>query len=314
MGEVAAARAREGRARARPGARRKHLPLPWLDRGGRFSALKAAVFVGILTPGAVLGTELALGMMGGRPIMNTILAVGRWVVGFLLMALAITPLRRIAAWPQATTLRRMLGLAALGYALAHLSLYVIDQNFHLGFVASEIALRFYLTIGFVALLGLTVLGVLSTDGWMRRLGRRWKQIQRAAYAIGILALLHFFMQSKANVGPATLMAGFFLWLMLWRAMPANWQANAAALLGLAAASALATALLEYGWYATATHIPASRVLMANLSFVAGPRPAVWVGIAGAGIALACGLRDGVLWLGSTMARARGMAGNNGDGY
>ncbi len=303
-----------GRVRAGRPARRKHLPLPWLDRGGRFSALKAAVFLAILAPGAVIGTELGLGMMGGRPVQNTILAVGRWVVGFLLMALAITPLRRIAAWPQATTLRRMLGLAALGYALAHLSLYVIDQNFRFGFVASEIANRVYLTIGFVTLLGLSVLGVISTDGWMRRLGRRWKQIQRVVYALGILALLHFFMQSKANVGPATLMAGFFLWLMLWRAMPANWQANAAALLGLAVASAVGTALLEYGWYATATHIPASRVLVANLTFVAGPRPAVWVGIAGAGIALACGLRDGAAWLGSTMARARGMAGNNGDGF
>ena len=233
-----------GRVRAGRPVRRKHLPLPWLDRGGRYSALKAAVFLGILTPGALLGTELSFGMMGGRPIQNTIFAVGRWVVGFMLMALAITPLRRIAAWPQATTLRRMLGLAALGYALTHLSLYVIDQNFRLGFVASEIANRVYLTIGFVTLLGLSLLGVISTDGWMRRLERRWKQIQRAVYVLGILALLHFFMQSKANVSPATLMAGFFLWLMLWRAMPANWQANAAALLGLAAASAVGTALLD----------------------------------------------------------------------
>lgn len=304
MGETAAAvpaRVGRGGGSRAPARRRTHLPLPWRDRGGRFSALKALVFVAILAPGVVLGAELALGMMGGRPVHNTILAVGRWVVRFILLALAVTPLRRIAAWPQVTTARRMLGIAALAYALAHITLYTIDENLRIGLVVSEIVKHIYLTIGFTALCGLAVLGTISTDGWMRRLGRRWKQIQRLVYGIAVLGLLHFFMQAKADVSPAVLMAGCFLWLMLWRAMPANWQTKPAALLVLAGASALATAFLEYAWYATATHIPASRVLMANLSFVAGPRPAVWIGIAGVGIALACLLRDGVQWLRANQA-------------
>ncbi len=295
------------RATRPAGARRKPMALPWRDRGGRFSLLRAAVFVAILAPGIVTGAELALGMMGGRPLMTTILTIGRWTVRLVLIALAITPLRRLAAWPKATTLRRMIGVGAAGYALVHLSLYVIDQNFRIGFVASEIVLRLYLTIGFAALLGLSVLAAISTDGWMRRLGPRWKQIQRAVYPIAALALLHFFMQSKADVTAATLTAGCFLWLMFWRAMPAAWQARPPALFGLAVISALATAALEYGWYATATHVPAWRVLMANLSFVAGPRPAVWIGIAGAAIALACLLRDAVqrmVW------RSRDRAENN----
>jgi sulfoxide reductase heme-binding subunit YedZ len=101
------------------------------------------------------------------------------------------------------------------------------------------------------------------------------------------------MQSKANVSQAVLMAGFFVWLMLWRAIPARWQANVAALLALAVVSAIGTAFLEYAWYATATHVPAIRVLMANLSLRIGPRPAVWVGMVGLAIAAAVGVRQGL---------------------
>ena len=73
-------------------------------------------------------------------------------------------------------------------------------------MVTEIAVRFYLTIGFVAFLGLAVLTWTSSDYWVKRLGARWKRLQKWAYAIGVLAAAHFFMQSKADVSAATVAA------------------------------------------------------------------------------------------------------------
>src|SRR5688500_3787062 len=101
---------------------------------------------------------------------------GDWAIRSLMMSLAVTPLRRIANWPKLIMVRRMLGVTALFYALAHLTLYTIDLKLDLLRVASEIALRFYLTIGFVALLGLIALGSTSTDAAIKRLGKRWNRL------------------------------------------------------------------------------------------------------------------------------------------
>lgn len=266
------------------------LPWPWLDRTGRVSWLKAAVLVASALPAAVLAGQWTAGALGAEPLKALLQGTGLWAIRLLLMTLAVTPLRRVLDWQRVVVVRRMLGLAALGYALAHLLLFAADQGFSLGTVASEIARRFYLTIGFVALLGLAVLGWTSTDGWMRRLGRGWKRLHRLVFGIAVLGLLHFFLQSKMAAWEAVLAAGFFTWLLLWRALPASWQGSVTALLVLAPVSALGAALLEYAWYALATNLPAQRVLLANLDLGFGLRPAVWAGIAGLGLALAAALR------------------------
>lgn len=256
---------------------------PWLDRGGRLSALKATVFAALLLPALSLAAQFAAGTLGARPVNALIHGTGLWTVRLLLVTLAVTPLRSLGDWPRVTVLRRMLGVAAMAYALAHITLYTAQQNWRPLVVALEIARRFYLTIGFVALLGLVVLGITSTDGWLRRLGRRWKTLHRAVYGIAVLALLHYFLQSKADVSGAVLATGFFLWLMAWRRLPARLRTNLLALLALAPCAVAATALVEYVWYATRTRLPAWRVLEANLSLAFGPRPAVWVGIAALGV-------------------------------
>src|SRR5690606_149182 len=118
---------------------------------------------------------------------DAILYTGRWTVRFILLALAISPARRLFNWPKLLNARRTLGVAAACYALVHFMPYVVDQKFRLDVVATEIALRVYLTIGFVALVGLIALGVTSNDAAVRRLGPRWTLLHRAAYLIGILA-------------------------------------------------------------------------------------------------------------------------------
>jgi sulfoxide reductase heme-binding subunit YedZ len=195
--------------------------------------------------------------------MAAIHSTGLFSIRFLLLSLLVTPLRAIFNWPRITQVRRLLGLAALAYAVAHLVLYADDQKWQLLTVVSEITLRFYLTIGFVALLGLAVLGVTSTDAWLRRLGARWKRLHRIAYGIGALAAFHFFLQSKADVSEASLMAGLLVWLMAWRALPAGPDRQPLPLLLLAGASALGTVGIELAWYALATRVPVSRVIAAE---------------------------------------------------
>ena len=138
-----------------------------------------------------------------------------------MMSLAVTPLRRIANWPKLILVRRMLGLTALFYALDASDALHIDLKLDIYRVVTEIALRFYLTIGFVALLALIALGSTSTDAAIKRLGRNWNRLHKIVYSIGLLAAFHFFIQSKADVYEPTLMAGFFLLLMFYRL--AHWR-------------------------------------------------------------------------------------------
>lgn len=273
---------------------------PWTDRSGKFSPLKAAVLAGILVPATLLlystwtgalGKSL-VGPLGPRPLTEAIHQTGDWAIRFLMLSLAVTPLRRILNWPKLILVRRMLGLAALFYALAHLALYWADQNFVLARVVSEIVLRFYLTIGFVALLGLSVLGATSTDAMIRRLGGNWNRLHKIVYAIGVLAALHFFIQTKADVYEATLMAGLFVLLMFYRL--AHWRgfnvASPWALAGIAVLAGLLTATIEFAWYGLATGISPWRVLQANLQFSYVIRPSWWVLAVGVAAAAAAAMR------------------------
>src|SRR5260370_169259 len=143
---------------------------------------------------------------------------------FLLLALSVTPLRRIARFAQIVDVRRMIGVGAFCYGFAHIRLYAADQMFDLAHVASEIALRVYLTIGFTALIGLGVLAATSTDGMVRALGGlRWRRLNQLVYVIAILALVHFFQQTKLDVSVPTLVAGLFTRLMGYRLIAWRWR-------------------------------------------------------------------------------------------
>ena len=259
--------------------RRRRIVAPWRDRRGAFSPLKAATLLGCIAPGATVAYWLATGTIGVRPVHSAILWIGLWTIRFVMIALAITPAAAVLEWPRLLLVRRMVGVTACAYALTHLSLYVVDQNFRVLAVVSEIALRFYLTIGFTALLLLTALTVTSTDAAMRRLGPWWKRLHRAVYVIGVLGLLHYFIQSKANVNQPVIFAGLYLWLMLWRLLPRSWNRRIAVFPALSILSAVLAAGVEFAWYGLATHINPWRVLAASETLRFGLRPAHWVLIA-----------------------------------
>lgn len=268
--------------------------MPFLrERSGRWSPPKILAFALAVAPALWLAWQAATGMLVPRPYDAALHQAGAWAVRFLLLSLAITPARFAFAAPRLILVRRTIGVAAFGYALLHLVLYAFDQKLDLAKVASEIALRIYLTVGFVTLIGLLALAVTSTDRMIQRLGSgRWNALHRLAYPLAILAIAHFLMQTKLDVSESMMIAGFLAWLLLYRlTRRALGTLGPGRLAGLAVAAAAATALGEAAWYGFSTGVAASRVLMANLDPDMGVRPAGWVLAVGLSVAALAALRS-----------------------
>jgi methionine sulfoxide reductase heme-binding subunit len=272
--------------------------LPWLDRAGRVSAFKLLVFALVFLPGLYVSWRLATHGYA-RPYILANHDLGDWAIRLLFVTLAVTPLRQSLGLPKLISLRRMLGVAAFCYAMAHFTFYVLDQSLRIWVIAREIALRYYLTIGFIGLLILIVLAVTSTDGMVRRMGgKKWAALHRLAYGAGALAVVHFFIQSKADVTEPFVMGGLFLWLMLWRILSRHGLLPRGArtvlvLVLLAALSAAATAGAEALYYHLKNGVDVMRVLAANWSMGIGVRPSWIVGAAGLTVVLGAALRP--LW-------------------
>ena len=251
---------------------------PLHERNGRFSALRALTFAGLVAPALWLTWRAGIGDLGARPWTEAIHRSGDWAIRFLALSLLVTPLRNASGWSKLVGLRRMVGVAALFYALLHVALYIGDQTLDLAKVVSEIALRIYLTIGFIALVGLIALGVTSTDGMIKRLGaERWHRLHALVHPIAILALIHFFMQSKIDVSDALIMSGLFLALWICRGVSRNRIAlSLPVLIAIAAGCGIVTALAEAVYFSLKTGVDPRLVLPANLMFEPVIRPAWWV--------------------------------------
>jgi sulfoxide reductase heme-binding subunit YedZ len=256
--------------------------LPWRDRSGRLSALKLCTFVVLFGPGLWVALGWKLGWLAPKPVTEAIHETGLWAFRILIASLTVSPLRRIAQWPKLIAVRRMLGVAVLAYAAVHFTLYVVDQKFDLVHVASEIVLRFYLTIGFIALLGFAALGATSTDAMIKRLGGlKWNRLHALVYPIAVLALLHFMIQSKLDVSQPVIMTGLFAILMGQRLLQRfDLGDSIAGLAGLAVAAPILTALFEAAWYHVRNGIDVADVLGADLAFDDALRPAWFVLAAG----------------------------------
>ena len=235
--------------------------------------LRLATLIGLCLPALEFAWRWYTDELGPRPVTVATHATGDWAVIFLLLSLAMTPLRATLDWMPLVHIRRRIGVAAALYAGAHLLIYVLDQKWNLIVVVTEIAKRFYLTIGFVALLALTALAVTSTNGWQKRLKRNWKRLHWLIYPAALLAIVHFFIQSKVKIGEAAFAAGLFAWLMLWRVLPPRLRTSYPGLLLLAAGATLATVVFEAAWYGLVNGIDPVRVLAANIDPDLAPRPA-----------------------------------------
>jgi len=188
--------------------------------GSSVRLLKIVVFALCLVPLAWLMAE-TLGVgglgLGANPIEELIHQLGKWGLKFLLITLAVTPLRRLTGWNRLIRFRRMLGLFAFFYLLLHFLVYAgLDQRFDIAAILEDIVERPYITIGMTALLLLVPLAVTSTNAMMRRLGKRWKKLHRLIYVIGILGVWHFYWQVKLDTLEALIYAGILTVLLAFR--------------------------------------------------------------------------------------------------
>lgn len=134
-----------------------------------------------------------------NPVESVLHRNGIWTLRFLILTLALTPLRRITGWNELTRFRRMLGLFAFFYGTLHLLTYVLlDQSLHLPTLLKDVAKRPYITVGFASFLLMIPLAVTSTRKWIARLGRRWRLLHRLVYVSASGGILHFLWQVKAD--------------------------------------------------------------------------------------------------------------------
>ena len=271
--------------------------LPWLDRSGKVSALKLAVLLALLAPALWIFGQWFTDNLGPKPVTTAIRGIGDWTIRILIVSLAVTPLRFASGWGRLILVRRMIGVSALAYVALHFMLYIVDQRFDLGHVALEIILRFYLTIGFIALTGLAVLGSTSTDAMIKRLGApRWNRLHRLIFPIVVLAVIHDLLQARTEIGEACVLAGIVAILFGERILRARGVKASSAgygygLAALALLGVITTFTLEAAWLAVRNHIDFWRVLAADFDFTYEIRPGWYVLALGLTLAALAALRN-----------------------
>jgi methionine sulfoxide reductase heme-binding subunit len=223
---------------------------PWQDRHRRFSWLKASTFGLILAPAVRFTYQVVSGEYGPLAVAYGGLTYwsGVWATVILLLALAVTPALMIFRWRALVEVRRMIGVAALVYTLAHMVFYFGLRSWNFAIIVDDMATRLTLIVATLSTIGLIVLGATSLDAAIRAMGAKsWQRLHNANYAISGLALFHVVV-ARGTYPEQYLLCGLFFWLMAWRALARwRWGTDARALALLAVASGLFTALFEAAW-------------------------------------------------------------------
>jgi len=196
--------------------------------------LKPIVFAAALVPFAHLIWRGFNGDLTADPLVEITNQTGLWTLRFVVITLAITPIRRVTGWNPIIRFRRMLGLFAFFYSMLHFLTYLVGDRFASldfpdGFVAwstlvnllasiwEDVAKRPYITVGFIAFVTMIPLALTSTTGWIRRLGgRNWQRLHRLIYATGIAGVLHYLWRVKADTLHPLIYAGIVSLLLCYR--------------------------------------------------------------------------------------------------
>jgi methionine sulfoxide reductase heme-binding subunit len=221
---------------------------PWQDRDRSFSWLKAGTLALMFAPAIWLVRQVATGEFGPVPLGGMTYWSGLWATALLLLALAVTPAQKILGWRQLIIVRRMIGVIALAYALAHIVIYFALRFWNFANIAHEMATRVSLIIATVATIGLIALGATSLDAVIARMGAEgWNRLHGTIYLIAALALVHYLL-SPDTYPEQFLLSGMFFWLMAWRALARRGLGtDPRVLAALAVVAALFTALFEPLW-------------------------------------------------------------------
>jgi sulfoxide reductase heme-binding subunit YedZ len=191
-------------------------------------AAKVLVFIACLGPLAWLLIRTLTGRLGINPVEDLELTTGIWALRFLVITLAVTPVRRITGWNRVIQYRRMLGLFTFFYVCVHFAIYIgIDQFFAFGSILKDVAKRPFITMGFTAFVLMIPLALTSTKGWIRRLGRRWQVLHRLIYISAVCAAIHYLWKVKVMIGSPVYYAMVIGLLLGFRIL---WQLRSAKLL------------------------------------------------------------------------------------
>lgn len=191
----------------------------------QLDALKVAVFAVALVPVMRLVHAVVFdpSSLGANPAESIVRSTGDWTLRFLLVTLAVTPVRRLTGFAWLIRLRRMLGLFAFFYGVVHLSSYVaFDHVFDMGAILKDILKRPFITVGFAALVLMAPLAATSTNAMVKRLGgKRWQALHRLVYPIAVLGVFHFWMLVKRDITEPAIYAVLLGLLLGYRAWAAR---------------------------------------------------------------------------------------------
>jgi sulfoxide reductase heme-binding subunit YedZ len=158
--------------------------------------------------------------LGANPIEFVTHATGDWTLRFLILTLAVTPLRKLLNRPKLVRFRRMLGLFAFFYASLHfLTFVILDKFFDFSAMIQDVAKRRFITVGFLAFVLLIPLALTSTAGWIRRLGgKRWQTLHRLVYVSAAAGVVHYYWLVKSDIRLPVFYGTLVAMLLLWRAL------------------------------------------------------------------------------------------------
>ena len=175
------------------------------------------VFVLCLIPFFILIILTILNKLGSNPIEYATHNTGDWALRFLLITLALTPLRKIFKLNSLVHFRRLFGLYAFFYASVHFFIYIgIDQFFSFSEILKDVLKRKYITVGFSAFVLLIPLAITSTNAMMKRLKKKWWTLHKLIYFIGILAVVHYIWLVKADLFLPLMYSSILMVLLLYR--------------------------------------------------------------------------------------------------
>lgn len=167
----------------------------------RYQIFKIGLFIVSLLPAIALTLGAINDELGANPIEVLTRDTGEWALRFLLITLAVSPLRLLVGWHFLAAVRRMLGLYSFFYAVIHMLLYLwLDQFFDLSDIIEDVIERLFITVGFISFIALIPLALTSNDGMIKRLGtERWNKLHRLVYYIAIGGVVHFYMLVKKDI-------------------------------------------------------------------------------------------------------------------
>ena len=161
---------------------------------------KAVVFINGLVPLALMSWDFYWGKLGANPLEFVTLTTGMLTLVFLMLSLAVTPLRQLTKLQWLVRFRRMLGLYAFFYGFLHLTAYVwFDKLFELRTVALDVYRRPFIAVGMLSFFLMIPLAITSTDRMIKRLGgKRWQKLHRVAYLAAAGGVFHYWLLVKSN--------------------------------------------------------------------------------------------------------------------